>query len=158
MIFHCTSTRFLMCFPLRAKVLEFFVTSYWILSKDIKASTLYVMCGRVAQRIRHLTTNQGIAGSNPAVVVTNLFHSNLDSSVNLKSQNCGSSCDKSLALSSNAVALFSCSHRFMGSYGDAQARDKWDQPSPWNKRDHLLIPLNSSSVQRSFSRPHFYFC
>ena len=78
--------------------------------------------GPVAQRIRHLTTNQGIAGSNPAVVVTNLFHFNLDSSVNLKSQNCGSSCDKSLALSINAVALFSCSHRFIGSYGDAQAR------------------------------------
>ena len=28
----------------------------------------FVKTGRVAQRIRHLTTNQGIAGSNPAVV------------------------------------------------------------------------------------------
>ena len=36
------------------------------------------MCGRVAQRIRHLTTNQGIAGSNPAVVVTLFSFSHLD--------------------------------------------------------------------------------
>ena len=52
-----------------------FVRDHIIISGDMDGVRIVlriyhnvVKTGRVAQRTRHLTTNQGIAGSNPAVV------------------------------------------------------------------------------------------